>query len=192
VPAAVTGAVSGKHLLDPGTAQQAAGKPRVVTVGATTCRSRRGVAPACSARRTFERTAPSDIAPKAIDLGLQEACKLLDKQVSREVRSDEPIMKPLFFNYPADQSTYTINNEWLLGDSLLAAPMLTDQISRDIHLPAGKWYDVNRRRVITGPANLTGYRADLTQVPTFVRLGTPDSGTLMRALASGSPLQSAS
>ena len=35
-------------------------------------------------------------------------------------------MKPLFFNFPDDQSTYPINDEWLLGDSLLVAPMLTD------------------------------------------------------------------
>ena len=115
----------------------------------------------------------------------------IDKQVARAVKSDEPIMKPLFFNYPADQSTYTIDNEWLLGDSLLAAPMLTDQVSRDIHVPAGKWYDVTHRRVVTGPTNLTGYNANLTQVPTFVRLGTPDSGALIRALAPRSQLPSA-
>ena len=40
-------------------------------------------------------------------------------------------MKPLFFNYPAEQSTYTIDDEWLLGDSLLAAQILSDQASRD-------------------------------------------------------------
>jgi len=47
----------------------------------------------------------------------------LEKQVARAVRTDEPIMKPLFFDYPDDQSTYTINDEWLLGDSLLVAPL---------------------------------------------------------------------
>ena len=100
-------------------------------------------------------------------------------------------MKPLFFNYPADQSTYTIDNEWLLGDSLLAAPMLTDQVSRDIHVPVGKWYDVTHRRVVTGPTNLTSYNANLTSIPTFVRLGTPDCGALIGALAPGSQFPSA-
>lgn len=107
----------------------------------------------------------------------------IDKQVSRAVQTGEPIMKPLFFNYPADQSGYTIDDEWLLGDSLLAAPMLTDQTSRDIRVPAGRWFDVAHRRVVAGPADLTGYAADLTQIPTFIRLGTPDTGMLMRAFA---------
>jgi len=105
------------------------------------------------------------------------------KQVKRAVQTDEPIMKPLFFNYPGDQSTYTINDEWLLGDSLLAAPILTDQSTRNVHVPAGTWYDVTHRRVITGPTDLSGYTAGLTQVPTFVRLGTSDTGELMIALA---------
>jgi alpha-glucosidase (family GH31 glycosyl hydrolase) len=107
----------------------------------------------------------------------------INKQVSRAVKTGEPIMKPIFFNYPADQSSYTIDNEWLLGDSLLAAPILSDGASRNVHLPSGKWYDVAHGRVVAGPADLAGYAADLTQTPTFIRLGTPDSGMLMRALA---------
>jgi alpha-glucosidase (family GH31 glycosyl hydrolase) len=106
----------------------------------------------------------------------------IDKQVSRAVKTGEPIMKPLFFDYPNDQATYAINDEWLLGDSLLAAPVLTDGATRDVHLPAGQWYDVTHRRVINGPADLSGYTADLTQVPVFVRLGTPDTGALLQAL----------
>jgi alpha-glucosidase (family GH31 glycosyl hydrolase) len=104
----------------------------------------------------------------------------IEAQVKRAVKTGEPIMKPLFFDFPADQAAYTINDEWLLGDSLLAAPLLTDNTNRNIHLPAGSWYDVTRRRVVTGPADLAGYAADLTQVPAFVRLGTPDSGALIQ------------
>ena len=112
----------------------------------------------------------------------------IDKQVSRAVKTDEPIMKPLFFNYPADQSGYAVNDEWLLGDSLLAAPILSNGTTRNIHLPAGKWFDVAHRKVIVGPVDLTGYAADLTQTPTFIRLGTPDTGMLMRAFAQAQQL----
>ena len=92
-------------------------------------------------------------------------------------------MKPLFFDYPADQATYSIDDEWLLGDSLLAAPMLSDQTSRNIHVPAGQWFDVGRHRVINGPADLSGYTAGLGATPAFVRLGTPDTGELISALS---------
>lgn len=75
--------------------------------------------------------------------------------------------------------------EWLFGDSLLAAPVLADVTSRDIHVPAGRWYDVLRHRVVRGPTELTGYPTALADVPLFVRLGTHQTGMLMRALVSG-------
>ena len=93
-------------------------------------------------------------------------------------------MKPLFFNHPDDQATYAINDQWLLGDSLLAAPVLADQSTRDIHVPPGNWYDVQNKRVVKGPTDLRGYPADLTTSPAFIKLGSPDTGTLMRALGS--------
>jgi alpha-glucosidase (family GH31 glycosyl hydrolase) len=97
----------------------------------------------------------------------------IEQQVARAVKSGEPIMKPLFFDYPGDQATYQISDEWLLGDSLLAAPVVTDQSSRDVHVPQGNWFDVTHHRVIRGPANLTGYAADLSQVPYSSSSGRP-------------------
>jgi alpha-glucosidase (family GH31 glycosyl hydrolase) len=105
------------------------------------------------------------------------------EQVSRAVKTGEPIMKPIFFDFPGDQSSYTIADEWLLGDSLLAAPVTSEATSRDIHLPPGEWYDVASHRVLSGPAELSGYGAGLNQTPMFIRLGTPDTGKLMSALA---------
>jgi alpha-glucosidase (family GH31 glycosyl hydrolase) len=104
------------------------------------------------------------------------------EQVKRAVATGEPIMKPIFFDFPADQASYTIADEWLLGDSLLAAPILTDTTSRDVHIPAGRWYDVIGKRVINGPTELSGYQAGIDQTPMFIRLGTADTGTLMAVL----------
>jgi alpha-glucosidase (family GH31 glycosyl hydrolase) len=107
----------------------------------------------------------------------------IEAQVDRAVRTGEPIMKPLFFNHPQDEATYTINDEWLLGDSLLAAPVLSDQTRRNIHVPPGRWFDVLHNRTIHGPADLTGYAADLSRTPVFVLLDRPDTGALIRALS---------
>ncbi|WP_160145102.1 glycoside hydrolase family 31 protein [Actinacidiphila yanglinensis] len=106
----------------------------------------------------------------------------IEAQVERAVRSGEPIMKPLFFNYPEDDATYPIADQWLLGDSLMAAPVLADQTRRTVHVPPGHWYDVVHQRTVHGPVDLTGYTADLSQTPVFVLLGTQDTGTLMSAL----------
>lgn len=75
------------------------------------------------------------------------------------------------------------DDEWLLGDSLPAAPLVTEGQSRDVHLPPGRWYDVTRSRVVAGPTTLLGYSAGLAETPVFVRLGRPETGALMRAVA---------
>lgn len=107
------------------------------------------------------------------------------EQVQRAVKSGEPIMKPIFFDFPNDKASYTLSNEWLLGDSLLAAPVDSDTTVRDIDVPSGQWYDVMHNRVVHGPTTLRGYGVDLAHVPMFVRLGTPDTGMLMGILDTG-------
>jgi alpha-glucosidase (family GH31 glycosyl hydrolase) len=104
------------------------------------------------------------------------------RQVHRAVASGEPIMKPLFFDFPRDRRTYAIDDQWLLGDSLLVAPVLADATSRDIVVPPGRWYDVARHRVVHGATTLRGYPADLGTLPLFIRLGGKDTRKLMRDL----------
>ncbi len=104
-------------------------------------------------------------------------------QVQRAIASGEPIMKPLFFEFPGDDAGYSIDDEWLLGDSLLAAPLVTDAQSRRVHIPPGRWFDVTRSRVVVGPTTLPRYSAGLGETPVFVRLGRPDTGALMHAVA---------
>ena len=105
------------------------------------------------------------------------------EQVHRAVATGEPIMKPIFFDYPQDQASYAIDDEWLYGDSLLAAPVLADVSSRSIHLPPGRWFDVLHHRVVQG--DIADYPVTLADVPLFVRLGTRDTGELIGALTRG-------
>jgi alpha-glucosidase (family GH31 glycosyl hydrolase) len=109
----------------------------------------------------------------------------LMRQVHRAVASGEPIMKPIFFDYPNDRRSYTVNDEWLFGDSLLAAPVLAHATSRNIHVPAGTWYDVLHGCVVRGPVGLRNYHVTLAGVPMFVKLGTGETGLLLGALAHG-------
>ena len=104
----------------------------------------------------------------------------IQAQVRRTLKTGDPIMQPLFFEYPSDRAAYTIGDEWLLGDSLLAAPVLSDGTSRDVHLPPGAWYDVARGTVVHG--DLHAYPADLGTLPLFVRMGTSDTKSLIAAL----------
>jgi alpha-glucosidase (family GH31 glycosyl hydrolase) len=102
----------------------------------------------------------------------------IEAQVRRAVASGEPIMKPLFFEFPREQRTYTITDEWLLGDDVLAAPLVGPGESRDVYLPRGRWVDVNRGRTVRGPTVLHGYPAGLDTTPVFVR---PDARQALAA-----------
>lgn len=136
----------------------------------------------------YASTSPANYDQETVDLYKaamtlhQRLTPYILKQLPRAVHQGEPIMKPIFFDFPDDKASYAISNEWLLGDSLLAAPVDSDSTARDVNIPAGQWYDVLNHRVIHGPATLHGYGAGLAQVPMFVRLGTSDTGMLMSAL----------
>ncbi|MGM9858492.1 MAG: TIM-barrel domain-containing protein [Bacilli bacterium] len=51
-----------------------------------------------------------------------------------------PILRPLFYNFPFDENVKEINDEVMLGDNVLLAPILTQgSRSRSLYLPEGKW-----------------------------------------------------
>ena len=51
-----------------------------------------------------------------------------------------PILRPLFLNYPDEGVTYTLHDEYLVGDDLLVAPVLAPgQATRMLYLPTGAW-----------------------------------------------------
>ena len=53
------------------------------------------------------------------------------------------IMRPLFFSFPGDQSTYHNNFQWMLGDALLVAPVLSQGTSFvSAYFPQGVWYNL--------------------------------------------------
>jgi alpha-glucosidase (family GH31 glycosyl hydrolase) len=101
------------------------------------------------------------------------------------VGTGEPVMKPVFFGFPADTQTYTLTDQWLLGSAVMAAPQLTSGTQRDIYLPAGRWLDVRTRTVRNGPTWLHNYPTPLADTPIFVRLGDRHTGEALSALAPG-------
>jgi alpha-glucosidase (family GH31 glycosyl hydrolase) len=107
------------------------------------------------------------------------------EQVQHSVATGDPIMRPLFFDFPEDAPGYTVRDEWMLGPAVLAAPMLTPGDRRDVFLPSGVWYDVNRGRTVRGPRLLRDYAAPLSVTPVFVDLKAPGAGMALGALRHG-------
>ncbi|MFI2640068.1 glycoside hydrolase family 31 protein [Streptomyces sp. NPDC018610] len=103
-------------------------------------------------------------------------------QVQHTLKTGDPIMRPLFFDFPHDEATYTIEDEWMLGPAVLAAPQLTDATSRPVHLPPGKWYDVAHGKTLQGDRTLPIYATPLGTTPIFVKLGAEGADKALRAL----------
>ncbi|KAJ8037783.1 Lysosomal alpha-glucosidase [Holothuria leucospilota] len=52
------------------------------------------------------------------------------------------VVRPLFFEYPSDPATYSVDRQFLWGSSLLISPVLEQgATSVESVLPAGVWYD---------------------------------------------------
>ena len=85
-----------------------------------------------------------------------------------------PIIRPLFFHYP-DQECFSIDDEYLLGEALLVAPILEKGArSREIYLPNGTWIDIWSGDQIEG-GRWVDYPAQLDEIPVFVRADLVDS-----------------
>ncbi len=97
--------------------------------------------------------------------------KMIDTLLSLANQSFDtgyPVISPLFFHFPEDYQTYSIDDEFMLGQDLLVAPNLTDSRRRDIYLPDGIWEAMDSGIKYDGPIWLRDYFADW-HLPVFER-----------------------
>ena len=81
-----------------------------------------------------------------------------------------PLMRPLLLEFQDDPAAHTVDSQFLLGEWLLIAPILTDRDDRTIYLPEGQWMDYWTHIVYDGPQYLQ-YHAPLDTLPIFIRAG---------------------
>ncbi len=86
-------------------------------------------------------------------------------------RTGVPVFRPLMLNYQDDSSTYNLDDEFMIGDDLLVAPIVRpDVTSRLVYLPKGIWYDYWTNKKYEGGTMIRA-EAPLETVPMFVRGG---------------------
>jgi myogenesis-regulating glycosidase len=89
----------------------------------------------------------------------------------RAASDGTPIVRPLFFRNPEDPATYTIGDQFMLGDRFLVAPVLEKGVeARDVYLPAGLWKDFWSGEMHSGNRWLRAYPAPLEKLPVFVSI----------------------
>ncbi len=107
------------------------------------------------------------LAPRLMELGAEHQ------------RTGMPIVRALSLHFPDDPRTYDIRDEYMLGDDLLVAPVLTrETTSRRVYLPRGAWFDVwDPSRRFEGPREVT-VEAPIGRPPVFSRTPRGDLAAL--------------
>lgn len=107
-------------------------------------------------------------------LAVRESYRWLFDRLSREAVSEGwPMVRPLWWLDPTDQVTFNIDDEFMLGDTLLVAPVVEPQATtRDIYLPIGRWRDMNSPSgtVLSGARWLRNYSSPLLVLPYFQKV----------------------
>jgi len=82
-----------------------------------------------------------------------------------------PPFRALVMDCPADKNTYEIDDEYLMGDSLLVAPVVAGDEKRNVYLPAGNWYCLWTHDRYEGE-HTYDIQVDLDRIPVFVKENT--------------------
>ncbi|CAG9331965.1 unnamed protein product [Blepharisma stoltei] len=85
-------------------------------------------------------------------------------------RNGTPVIRPMFLEFPMDKKTAKIDNQFLLGPSIMVAAVIqAGQEKVEIYLPEGKWYDYHTySQVDYGEIY---YEVQENWVPAFLRGG---------------------
>ena len=87
-------------------------------------------------------------------------------------RTGAPVVRPLVWHYPDDASVANRTDCFLLGPSLLVAPVRERGVAeRSVYLPAGRWYDFWSGELSVGPGAIVA-PAPLDRLPLYLRAGS--------------------
>ncbi|MBS1655479.1 MAG: DUF5110 domain-containing protein, partial [Bacteroidetes bacterium] len=127
-------------------------------------------------REIFNTAAPSDTAYQSMLYYDQLRYKLMPYLYSLAGETywkDYTIMRGLVMDFGSDKKVENINDEFMLGPSLLVSPVCNyKQRTREIYLPAdNNWYDIYSGEMKNGGVMIDA-KAPYDRIPVFVKEGS--------------------
>ena len=69
--------------------------------------------------------------------------------------SNLPIIRPIWWVEPLNRDTFNINDQFMVGDEILVAPILDPGVtSRSVYLPPGTWFNLDDQCYYEGPKTI--------------------------------------
>lgn len=95
----------------------------------------------------------------------------IEKYMDEASESGVSILRPMFLEYPDDETCYTLSDQYMFGEDILFAPIVNrGQTERKVYLPKGRWVSVIDKKVYEGGTFIT-QKAEINQFIAFVKEG---------------------
>lgn len=95
----------------------------------------------------------------------------LVEQAREVAASGLPMLRSLIFHFPNDRRVWHLDDQYMLGNDLLVAPVLSPGGRRAVYIPAGTWIDFFDGESVQGPIELEVRAYAPERLPLFVRMG---------------------
>jgi alpha-D-xyloside xylohydrolase len=81
-----------------------------------------------------------------------------------------PMMRPMLLNFPEDPTSWFLDQQYMLGEDLLVAPVFSADGDVTFYLPAGKWRNFFTNEVVEGGRWLSE-KHTFSTLPLYIRDG---------------------
>lgn len=110
-----------------------------------------------------------EILKKYLDLRLsmKDYIKSLMNEASE---NGSPVIRTLFYEFPEDETCWSVNDEYMFGSKYLVAPVLYQGMTeRCVYLPQGRWKNIHSGEIYSGLQTITA-DAPLDIIPVYEKL----------------------
>jgi len=82
-----------------------------------------------------------------------------------------PMLRATFLEFPEDRAAWHLDTQYILGDSLLVAPVFSAEGDVEYYIPKGDWYGLLDGKIRTGPGYVKETH-DFNSLPVLLRPGS--------------------
>ena len=124
----------------------------------------------------------------------EELADYLQKLSKNACDTGMPMIRHMILEYQNDANVANIDDQFVYGDALLLAPVLTcntktnengktvldyaSTVTREVYLPAGEWIDLNTGETIVSTGQTFTVSANLAKIPAYLNTASADAEEL--------------